>query len=384
MVTQDNFRGVVVESWPVKEIKHKIEVPARKFEWFRNPHSKAWNIAQHNPDYRCEKQLLGLLIENASLPLQHATLDIAVTLKCDRIEQHTAQFLLEDGREYLLKHPKLRRSFVNEISIFWRSIYLVRNGIKYPIIRTNWKETKTFDVSPEHDFTLSRVSHEHMKHAARHPVFLPMNAPANVAFLHRSNVQVVPAQDGWWPEYSSVELGIRDHFNCLTTDFTALGESDKFDIHEHLIDHLGTEAYPQELREYTTLGARGKELVKRIEKIYNQPVFQVRGSGYSVVRWLRDWSNWNRLVCDPWTLVSGLDAHKFVPVHYGDAVSKVVVQKNDEFSKLFCPVAVDTSALRYKEHEETPSAFSERLEELFSAGTPRQWRESIVALTSNQ
>lgn len=375
MVTQDNFRGIAVEIWPVDGIKHDLILPS-----MAHRHEPLEGLARANLGGRIDQALLKHYIEQVELSMRNPTLKLSMSIKCDRIERHTAEFHLKAGRDYLKKHPMLKRSMVSEVKVFWRTIYLVSGSARFAISRTNWKETVDYHVSADREFTFARRVVEPMQSIMRHPLLLPIGTPNNVVFARKAKQAIIPIEESWWPEGVIVSEYIKHTNSLMKQDFTVKPTYKDYDIYEALEKHFGITNPPCELKAYKSLTGQGKGVVRKIERQYGKPVFQARSAAWFAASRYDGFDKKHSQLEDTWEYCFRTQADGFIP-----KLSKDIAQC------LFMPRAGDTSAWRYEPGNlgseivyTDPSPHgnedSPRLTAIIHDGLDSGWRKEIARL----
>lgn len=378
MKIQDTFRGVVVETWPVDGLKHVVVVPGMARHYEPSPH-----VAESNLGGRMDRSLLHHYMKQAELSMETPALKVDMPIKCDHVERHTAEFHLESGRDYLRAHPKLKRSTVNEVKMFWRTIYLVSGSTRFAVRRTNWKETTEYDVSPEREFTLVRRVVEPMQTIMRHPFLLPMGTPTNVVFARKAKQGIVPVTESWWPDGVSPAEFIKETNELMQADFCTMPTHRDYDLYGALKHQVGIDNPPCELKEHKTLTGQGKGIVKALERQYSKPVFQTRSAAWFAASRYDGFDKASKELIDTWELCFRAQPDGFIPKLASVVATHVVV-----------PRSGDNSAWHYEFSGGEPLSYtpaapgvgsehSPRLESISqNIGLDPEWRKEIERLTN--
>ncbi len=374
MVTQDNFRGVVVETWPVDGIKHSLIIPSMGHIY---PVSEG--VAKGNLGGRLDRSLLKHYVEEAERSLERATLKVSMPIKCDRIERHTAEFHIEAGRDYLRRHPMLKSSTVREVKVFWRVIYLVVGPHRFAISRTNWKETTTYNVTKEREFILAGRVVEPMQSIMRHPYLLPMGTPTNVVFARKAEQAIVPVAESWWPEGVSHSGFVKETNELMRADFTTMPTHKDYDIYATLSTRLGIDNPSTELKEHKTLTGRGKGILKNIEKQYGKPVFATRSAAWRLASRYDTFDKEHKQLTDTWYYCFRTQADGFIP-KLASMVAEGVLFSRPGDNSHWMYVAEGGDELTYTTaptHDYKPS---ERLDGLVKLIPNHEWRKEVERL----
>lgn len=322
MISQDTFRGVVVETWPVDGLKHQLIIPtmARRYE-------ARTRVRESNLGGRMDRSLLKHFLSEAEASMRSPHLAVNMRIKCDRIERHTAEFHLESGRDYLRTHPNLKRSVAKEVKVFLRTIYLVSGTTRLAVRRTNWKETTEYHVNAEREFTFVRRVVEPMQSIMRHPYLLPMGTPTNVVFARKAKQGIIPVTESWWPEGVSPAEFIKKTNELMQADFCAMPTHKDYDIYGAIRAHTGLENPPCELKEHKTLTGQGKGIVKSLERQYSKPVFQTRSAAWIAASRYDGFDKESKELIDTWEFCFRPQVDGFFPKLATVVASHVVVPR---------------------------------------------------------
>lgn len=376
MVSQDTFRGVVVETWPVDGIKHQVAIPSTAYCG-----EVSARVAETNLNGRMDRSLFQSLIDQARRRLEHPTFEVNVPIKCDHIERHTAEFHLEAGRDYLLNHPNLKRSVVSEVKVFWRTIYLVSGSTKFAVSRTNWRETTEYHVKADRQFVLARRIVEPMMSIMRHPFLLPMGTPTNTVFAMKAKQAIVPVTESWHPEGVSIPEFIRETNELMTADFCTMPTHKDFDIYATLEGNLSISDPSVELREHKTLTGQGKGIVKKIQRQYNKPVFQTRGASYIAASRYDGFDKEHQDLIDTWELCFRVQLDGFIPKLGIDIAKCILIPRGGDTSAWHYETFGGSKETNYVKASRYGTEPSPRLESNNHEGLDSEWRKKIAKLT---
>lgn len=376
MVSQDTFRGVVVETWPVDGIKHQVVIPADRQDYWVSP-----RVADSNKNGRMDRSLFQSFIEHARNKLERPTFTVDVPIKCDRIERHTAEFHLEAGREYLLNHPNLKRSVVSEVKVFWRTIYLVSGSAKFAVARNNWRETTEYHVKADREFVLARRIVEPMLSIMRHPFLLPMGTPTNTVFAMKAKQAIVPVIDSWYPEGVSIPEFIRETNELMVADFCTMPTYKDYDIYATLENVLSIKDPHIELREHKTLTGQGKGIVKKIRRQYNKPVFQTRGASYIAAARYDGFDKEHQDLIDTWEFCFRAQLDGFIPKLGIDIAKRILIPRGGDTSAWHYETFGGSKETNYVKETRYGTEHSPRLESNNHEGLDSEWRKKIAKLT---
>lgn len=376
MVSQDTFRGVVVETWPVDGIKHQVAIPSDAYcgEVFSR-------VAETNQNGIMDRSLFHSFIDQARRRLERPTFTVDVPIKCDHIERHTAEFHLEAGRDYLRKHHNLKRSVVTEVKVFWRTIYLVSGSTKFAISRTNWKETTFYRVGADREFTFASRVVEPMHSIMRHPFLLPMGIPTNTVFAMKAKQAIVPVTESWHPEGVSIPEFIRETNELMTADFSTMPTYKDYDIYAALENSLSIKDPHIELREHKSLTGQGKGIVKNIQRQYNKPVFQTRGASYIAASRYDGFDKEHRDLIDTWEFCFRVQADGFIPKLGIDIAKRILIPRGGDTSAWHYETFGGGKETNYVKEMRYGTEPSPRLESINHEGLDSEWRKKIAKLT---
>lgn len=377
MVSQDTFRGVVVETWPVDGIKHQVAIPSDAYcgEVFSR-------VAETNQNGLMDRSLFHSFIDQARRKLERPTFTVDVPIKCDRIERHTAEFHLEAGREYLLNHPNLKHSVVSEVRVFWRTIYLVSGSTKFAVARTNWRETTEYHVKADRQFVLARRIVEPMVSTMRHPFLLPMGTPTNTVFAMKAKQAIVPVTESWYPEGVSIPEFIRETNELMTADFCTMPTYKDYDIYATLENFLSISDPSVELREHKSLTGQGKGIVKKIQRQYSKPVFQTRGASYIAASRYDGFDKEHQDLIDTWEFCFRAQADGFIPKLGADIAKRILIPRGGDTSAWHYETFGGGKETNYVKEMRYGTEPSPRLESINHEGLDSEWRKEIARLTA--
>lgn len=369
MVSAENFKGVVVESWPIKTIKHTVRLPDDSAPVGYIPKG----VLDNNAGLKADDQLLHYLRQGIERNDNLVRLVYDIELGFDAIECHTAEFEEKNGVEYARKHPNLNCRTVSNRSTFWRSVYLVKDGVKYPIIRTNWVVEQEYMLNRGLDAAPAGVKKQLFHNIARHPVLLPMGTGINAAFLWRATNDVIPVQNAFWPDWAEDAVSVESNFSHLSSRFWVRGVNTEFDLHVSLTELLGCRDYSQEHHTHQRIDRAGERLLKRIERIYNKPVFAIRGGAYSIWQYLTHFDNGIQCKMDTWDLVSRDGAEYFIPTIRADVINEPIAFGDVNNVVRF----LEGCHIRYVNIESNKTKPSSRLSRLKSS-TGLNWQDAVT------
>lgn len=377
MVTQDNFKGVSVESWPVDGVTHRVALPSVGHAVVPSPF-----VAKSNLGGLMDRSLFHEFIREAEYRLDRPVLAVDVAIKCDHIERHTAEFHLEAGRDYLRKHPNLKRSVATEVKIFWRTIYLVSGTEKFAIARTNWKETTFYRVGADREFTFASRVVEPMQGIMRHPFLLPMGSPTNTVFTARAKQAIVPVTDSWHPDGVSIPEFIKETNELMNADFCTMPTHQDYDLYVALARQLGIKEPHIERKEHPTITGQGKGIVNRIKRQYNKPVFQTRGASYVAASRYAGFDKEHGDQIDTWELCFRVQLDGFIPLLGEDIAKRILVTRpGDNSAWLYGPQG-DGGETNYTIPLPFGTEPSARLASNTHGDLNAEWRKEVARLTT--